>query len=303
MKLLRRLALWTGGVLVILAVVLLGSVAVDGWLGGGRLEAVTNLRVASAAGPEVRAYVARPASPGPHPAVIMIHEFWGLNADIVGKAEALAEAGYVVIAPDMFRGRTTSWVPSAIYQVVSTPQEQLVADLDAVYAWLEAQPDVQAERVGIMGFCFGGRTSLIYSLANTRLAATAILYGSLITKADQLRALPGPVLGIFGGADQSISVAEVRAFEAALNEAGVPNQITIYEGQPHAFVRSIGEIRQDGVQGQAWEQVVTFFDENLKGASTLRRPDPAAGAVPGLDWGYLLRLAYEHAFGTPAHLH
>ena len=302
MKIIKRIVLGLVTVLAALVAFLVGSVAVDALLGGGRLDALTNTDIPNANGPEIRAYVARPAAPGPHPTVIMIHEFWGLRPDIVGKAEALAQEGYVVVAPDLFRGSTTGWVPRAIYQVVSTPQEQIIDDLDAVFNWLSSQPDVKADRIATLGFCFGGGASLRYSLANNQLAGTVILYGSPIADAAQLKSLPGPVLGIFGGADQSISVSQVNAFEAGLNEAGVPNQITIYENQPHAFVKSIEEIRQGGPQGQAWDEVLAFLKETLQDeAGSNRRQVPPAQVVVSTDWRYWLMLVYEHTFGSGAH--
>lgn len=275
MRLLRKIVLWALGSVAALAVLLAASVVVDGLIGGGRLDALTNIRIANANGPSVRAYVARPSTPGPHPAVIMIHEFWGLRPDMIGKAEALAQAGYVVVAPDVFRGSSTGWVPRAIYQVISTPAAQVDADLDAVFDWLAAQGDVQPDKIAIMGFCFGGGTALRYSTHNPRLAATAMFYGAVITDPARLSALPGPVLGIFGGADNSIPVAEVRALEAALDQAGVPNQISIYDGQPHAFVKSIDEIRQGGPQQQAWDELLAFLRQSLQPAA--RTPfQPAA---------------------------
>ena len=104
-------------------------------------------------GPDVRAYVATPPGEGSFPVVIMIHEFYGLNQSIVGKAEGLAQEGYLVVAPDTFRGSTTAWIPRAIYQVVTNKPEQVNQDLDSVYAWIEAQPNAAADRVGIVGFC------------------------------------------------------------------------------------------------------------------------------------------------------
>src|SRR6185503_2647493 len=163
------------------------------------------------------------------PTVIMIHEFWGLNESITGKADLLAEEGYLVVAPDTFRGSTTGWLPRAIYQVVSSKPENINADLDSIYAWLESQLDVDPDRIAIAGFCFGGRTSLAYTLHNNQLAATVIFYGSPETNPDILKTLPGPVLGIFGSADPSIPVEQVNAFDAALTEAGVTHEITIYD--------------------------------------------------------------------------
>ncbi|OGO63961.1 MAG: hypothetical protein A2030_07030 [Chloroflexi bacterium RBG_19FT_COMBO_50_10] len=119
--------------------------------------------------------------------------------------------------------------------MVTIKPEQVNQDLDSVYAWIEAQPNAAADRVGIVGFCYGGRTSLSYSLHNDQLAATVIFYGSPITDPQVLQSLPGPVLGTFGGADNSIPVEDVHAFEAALVQTGIPNEVTLYEGQPHAF--------------------------------------------------------------------
>lgn len=122
-RLIRRILVGLLIAVVAIVVLVAGSILVDSLLGRGRLDAVTNTVIPNRDGSPVRAYVARPAAPGPHPGLVMIHEFWGLNEDIVGKADALAQEGYVVVAPDTFKGRTTGWVPSAIWQVVSTPAQ------------------------------------------------------------------------------------------------------------------------------------------------------------------------------------
>jgi carboxymethylenebutenolidase len=282
-------------------VILAGSIVVDGLGSAGRLAAVTNITIENPAGPVMRAYVARPAGAGPYPAVIMIHEFWGLNDSIRAKADLLAESGYVVVAPDVFRGGTAAWIPRAIYQVISTPAEQVNQDLDAVFAWLTAQPDVQADRVAIAGFCFGGRTSLLFSLHNPRLAGTVVFYGSPVTDAERLKSLPGPVLGIFGGADGSIPLDDVRAFEAGLQAAGVPHQISIYDGQPHAFVDSVEAIRAGGVQGQAWAEMLTFLEATVRGETISRRPAGPARADDFYGLRNLALLAFSHL--APGHSH
>jgi carboxymethylenebutenolidase len=233
----------------------------------------------------------------------MIHEFWGLNESIISKADLLAEAGYLVLAPDTFRGSTTGWVPRAIYQVITARPENINTDLDSVYVWLEAQPDIDPTRIAIAGFCYGGRTSLAYSLHNNRLAATVIFYGSPEIDPAILKTLPGPVLGIFGGADQSIPVEQVNAFDAALTKAGVSHEITIYDGQPHAFVIDAAGIKAGGAQGRAWEQMLAFLDANLKDKSTLGNEPAANDYRAPFAWEYYLMLVYEHAFGTASHVH
>ena len=304
MKTVKRILLGLLRLAMGLVILLAGSIAIDFAVGAERINAVTNTTIPGQNGrPDVRAYIAAPPGEGPFPVVIMIHEFYGLNESIVGKAEGLAQEGYLVVAPDTFRGSTTAWIPRAIYQVVTNKPEQVNQDLDSVYAWIEAQPNVAANRTGIVGFCYGGRASLNYSLHNGQLAATVIFYGSPITDPQVLRSLPGPVLGIFGGADNSIPVEDVHAFEAALDQAGIPNEITLFENQPHAFVTDIESIRSGGVQGQALGANDEFFEENLKQGAASLNPKPPQTYQDSLDWEYYLVVAYEHGFGTASHHH
>jgi carboxymethylenebutenolidase len=233
----------------------------------------------------------------------MIHEFFGLNESIVSKADLLAQEGYFVIAPDTFRGSTTAWIPRAIYQVITSQQADVNADLDSVYAWLESQSAVEQARVGVAGFCYGGRASLLYSLHNDKLAATVVFYGSSETDPAILKNLPGPVLGIFGGADQSIPLTEVDAFEKGLAAAGIEHKVTVYDGQPHAFVQDAAGIASGGAQAEAWNEMLAFLDANLKNGSSLN-PNAATLAYDlGFAWKYYALLVFEHAFGTASHVH
>jgi carboxymethylenebutenolidase len=301
MKLFKRIFLGILIVLVALVIFLVGSVPVDYAMGGDRVMSLANTVILGADGePDVLAYVAKPEGDGPFPTVIMIHEFYGLNESIIGKAEGLADEGYYVVAPDTFRGSTTSWIPRAIYQVISTKQEDVNADLDSVFAWLESQPEVVNDRIAISGFCYGGRASLLYSLHNNDLAATVVFYGSPETDPEVLMNLPGPLLGIFGGADQSISQEDVQAFENGLQAADVPHEITVYDGQPHAFVTDIESIRAGGVQGRAWEQMLGFLEENLKNGSSGQSGESISYNAT-FPWRYYTMLVYEHAFGSASH--
>jgi carboxymethylenebutenolidase len=303
MKWFKRIFL---GLLIAITVIILVtalSIPADGVLGKDRIDSVTNVTIPGInGGPDVKAYLAKPDGPGPFPVVIIIHEFFGLNESIVGKAEGLAEEGYYVIAPDTFRGSTTSWIPRAIYQVITNKPEQVNADLDSVYAWLESHPELDSDRIGIAGFCYGGRASLLYSLHNEGIAATVVFYGSPETDPEILKSLPGPVLGIFGGADMSIPVNEVKAFETGLNAAGIQNEITIYEDQPHAFVKDIHSIRAGGVQAEAWNQMLDFLEKNLKQEGSSRDISPST-RISKFPWHYYGMLVYEHAFGSASHMH
>lgn len=291
------------GLLAGLILLLALSIPIAGIGNAERIAALTNTTIPGInGGPEVRAFVARPAGEGPFPVVILVHEFFGLNKNITSMAAGLAEEGYIVIAPDTFRGQTTSWIPRAIYQVVTSNTQQVNADLDSVYAWLQTQPDADTTSTGIAGFCYGGRVSLLYSLHNSQMSATVIFYGSSETDPEVLKNLGGPVLGIFGGADTSIPLEEVAALEDGLKQAGVPHEITVYEGQPHAFMTNMEAIRAGGIQGQAWQQMLDFLEANLKNGSSSRNGQPIAFDT-GFDWQYYALLVFEHAFGTASHRH
>jgi carboxymethylenebutenolidase len=263
MRLLFRII---GGLLVALVAVVLAivvSVPIDRSLNRGKVITMTNTIITSSSG-NVNAFVISSQSTEKLPAVIMIHEFWGLKPEIVGKAEALSAEGYVVVAPDTFRGKTTSWLPSAIWNVISTPKENINTDLDVVFNWLEGQPNVDPTRIMVMGFCYGGGTSLLYSLHNPQIAATGIFYGNVGVDTTELTKLPGPVLGIFGEDDTSIPLEEVSTFETGLEQANIPNQITIYPDKGHAFVKSVEEIERDPVQQAAWHEFLEFARVNLQ---------------------------------------
>lgn len=244
------------------------SIPVDRWLARGTVERLANATVPGPDGP-LQAYVAVPwEGEGPFPVVVMIHEFWGLDEATIGKAELLAEDGYVVVAPDLMRGHTTRWLPSAIWQTIRTPDERVRADLDAVLAAafdLAPELAVDAERLAVMGFCFGGRHALRYALERPQVRATGVFYGNVPDDADALARLGGPVLGVFGAEDGSIPLAEVAAFERGLVAAGVEHEVRVFDGVGHAFVTTTDAIANDPVQGEAWELLRTFLRRTIGG--------------------------------------
>lgn len=304
MKLARRILGWVAMVIGVFIAGMAVLIVLDSVTGRDRLDEIANTTIPGLKGsPDVRAYVARPGGAGPQPTVIMIHEFFGLNADIVSKADLLAEEGYLVVAPDTFRGSTTSLIPRAIYQVITTKPEDVNTDLDSVFEWIESRPEADPDRIAILGFCYGGRASLAYSLHNDSVAATVIFYGFLETDPDILASLPGPVLGIFGGADGSIPVEDVNAFDRGLETAGILHQITIYEGQPHAFVGGADEIKAGGAQAEAWNEMLEFLDANLRDDASRIRIGNEPVSLPSFDFAYYLRLVYEHAFKPAGHVH
>ena len=304
MKLLQKIVLGILLFLFVTALTLFGSILFDGITGKDRLNSLVNTVIPGRnGGPDVLAYVAKPKGEGPYPVVVMIHEFYGLNESVVGRSDGLAKEGYVVIAPDTFRGSTTAFIPRAIYQVISTKPENVDQDLDTVYSWIKADEKLSKQPIAILGFCYGGRTSLNYSLHNPNLDATVVFYGSPVTDAAILQALPGPILGIFGGSDNSIAIEDVKAFETALNTAKIPNEISIYDGQPHAFVSDMETIEAGGAAGQAWQQMLRFLEINLSKEGTTTFSPMVSDYRSFFDWKYYALLAYEHSIGTASHVH
>jgi carboxymethylenebutenolidase len=262
---LLRIALGLIGMLVLVVVVLAGIIVYDTNF-GAEASTVTNATYPGQDGRTLQGYLAQPEGAGPHPAVLMLHEWWGLNEEIPHLADALASEGYVVLAPDLYRNRVATTVPGALWMRLTTPNEPIWADTDSALNYLRGLPNVDPDRVAPVGFCFGGQQSLQLGLRKPdELAAVVIFYGSLVTEPEELRPLQAaqPVLGIFGAEDDSIPLARVAAFESGLAEAGVQHQISIYDGVGHAFITD-ANYNQPGAPGEAWQELIAFLDEHVK---------------------------------------
>ncbi len=227
--------------------------------------AATNVSFQGPGGVALNGYLATPQSSGRGPAVLMIHEWWGLNRDITHLADALAAQGFTVLAADGYRGGLAKDAAGATKLVTQTPPQQVAGDLEAALACLKSLPSVDPARVASFGFCWGGTQSMYMGTRDPGLAAVVILYGpGPIQDAAKLGKMKeaGPVLGIFGQDDPNIPTAQVKGFEAALDAAGIANTITIYPGVGHAFVKTA--TYQDGKAAQqAWQQVVDFLRAKL----------------------------------------
>ncbi|MFC4359142.1 dienelactone hydrolase family protein [Halobium salinum] len=210
-------------------------------------------------------YLARPAENGTYPAVVMIHEWWGLNDNIRHMADVLAGHGYVVFAVDLYDGEVTTNASRAgelAGQVRDNPEEA-VAKMSRAVSGLRAMP-YTTDAVASLGWCFGGGQSLQLSLSDADLNATVVYYGSLVTDAETLQRVDGPVLGVFGAEDTSIPVATVREFDRTLDEVGVDHEIHVYEGAPHAFANPSGERFHPEATRDAWAKTLRFLEESLR---------------------------------------
>ena len=215
-------------------------------------------------GPAV-GFLAKPKKEGVYPAVVMIHEWWGLNDNIKEMARSLAAEGYVVLAVDLFEGKVGKDANEAreLTTKVRNNMARAITNMKAAVEFLKKQSNVNKELIASMGWCFGGQMSLQLAL-NEKLAATVIYYGSLETNATKLSVIKWPVLGIFGSLDTSIPVASVKEFEKSLNQLNIPNEIHIYEGVGHAFANPSGANYAPQQTKDAWEKTVEFLNKNLK---------------------------------------
>lgn len=210
-------------------------------------------------------FLAAPKKEGNYPAVVMIHEWWGLNDNIKEMARSLAAEGYVVLAVDLYNGKVGKNATEAgqLASQVRNNQAEAISNMKAAVQYLKSLGNVDDNRIASMGWCFGGAMSLQLAL-NEPLNATIIYYGSLEANATKLSVIKWPVLGIFGEKDTSIPVESVRKFEAALNELGIENEIHVYPNVGHAFANPSGMNYAPNETKDAWKKTVDFLDKHLK---------------------------------------
>lgn len=198
------------------------------------------------------------------PAVIMIHEWWGLNNHIKDMANLLAKEGYVVLAADLYNGKVAADPNEAgnLVQSVRANQENAITNLKAGVKYVSSLPIVDKSKIASIGWCFGGGQSLQLALnsQDQPLAATILYYGTpLVIEKSELSKIKWPVLGIFGDKDQAIPLKQINQFKAALDEIGITNEIHIYPGIGHAFANPSGDNYAPKETKDAWEKTLSFL--------------------------------------------
>src|SRR3984893_1113949 len=213
----------------------------------------------------VQGLIFTPAGKGPFPALIVIHEYWGLNDWVKEQAAKLAGEGYVALAIDLYRGKVATTPDMAHELMRGVPEDRAKRDLHAAFEFLQTQPNVKKDRIGSIGWCMGGGYSLDVALQEPTLAADVINYGHLATDPESLKKINAPILGLFGGQDQGIPPDDVRKFEAAMKQQGKKIDVKIYDDAGHAFENPNNKTgyRPDDA-ADAWKRTVSFLAENLK---------------------------------------
>jgi carboxymethylenebutenolidase len=224
---------------------------------------------------EIPAYRAMPASGGPFPTILVVHEIFGVHEHIKDICRRLAKAGYFAVAPYLYAregdvaGKTD--IKDVLAIVRKVPEPQVASDLDATVAWAKSTGQADTSRLGITGFCWGGRQVWLYAAHNPNLKAGVAWYGPLqIPKSDNAPVNPpqlvaqmnAPVLGLYGGADQNITADQVEAMRAAIKAAGKSSEIIVYPGTPHGFNADYRPSYRPKEAKDGWARMLAWFKKN-----------------------------------------
>ena len=216
------------------------------------------------------AYVARPKDGGRGPAILVIQEAFGLNDHIKDVTRRIAGEGYTALAPDVYwrggKGRAVGYddLPAAIGMMQALKDTEVVADLAGAIAWLEKQPSVRADRIGITGFCMGGRISYLAACElPDKIRAAVPFYGGGIP-VDKTPKLRSPVLAFFGEKDAFIPLDSVERLKAEAKRHGKQVEVVVYPGAHHGFFCNERASYQAAAAKDAWERLKKFFAAHLK---------------------------------------
>lgn len=221
-------------------------------------------------------YLCRPATGGPYPAVIVIMEAFGLNGHIKHVAERIAREGYVSMAPDLYYRFGSPVVPyedipKAIDYLQKLEDSKVMAEIGAVIAHLESLTEVRADRIGITGFCLGGRMTFLAACQHApEIRAAVSFYGGGIAAeapnaplnfAEKIR---GPILCFFGETDPLIPLGQVRKIEETLKRLGKTFEVKVYPGAGHGFFCDERGSYHAEAARDAWEKTRAWFGKHLK---------------------------------------
>jgi carboxymethylenebutenolidase len=224
-----------------------------------------------APGGEIPAYRAMPAKGKNLPTILVVHEIWSVHEHIKDVCRRFAKEGYLAVAPDLYarQGDVSKYKENKeiLANVVSKVADaQVMSDLDATAAWA-AKNNGNAEKLGITGFCWGGRITWMYTAHNPRVKAAVAWYGPLVRSyhegdkapIDLVEKVNAPVLGLYGGADAGIPNDTVERMNAALKKAGKKSMIHLYPDTPHAFHADYRPSYRKEAAADGWKRALEWF--------------------------------------------
>ena len=224
-------------------------------------------------GQDMDLYASIPSGSGPFPAVVVIQAAGGVNDFITSISDRFAEEGYVVVAPDLFHRITDPSVTDGITKAGQLADAEIVADVNATVEFLRNHSAVDGERVGITGFCMGGRATWLAAATNRYFKAASPFYGGNIMVprggADRSplqlsKGINCPILFHFGELDSNPSQEDMRTLDDELTRLGKPHQFFTYPGADHAFMDYTGDRYHREASETSWPRTLEFFAKHLK---------------------------------------
>ena len=225
---------------------------------------------------EIPAYRAMPATGENFPVVLVVQEIFGVHEHIQDICRRFAKLGYLAIAPEMFARQGDVSKMSNIQEIISkvvskVPDAQVMSDLDATVAWAEKSAKGNIDKLGITGFCWGGRVTWLYSAYNPRVKAGVAWYGRLVGEPkpltpknpiDLAAQLKVPILGLYGGSDDGIPVATVEQMREALKAGNSGSEIIVYPDTPHAFHADYRPSYRKEQAQDGWKRLQAWFKQH-----------------------------------------
>jgi len=227
---------------------------------------------------QVPIYEARPSAAGQYPVLLVIPEIFGMHEHIKDVARRFAKEGFLSITfePYAREGGVLHLpdMPSVRKVVDAVPDMRVLADLDALAAYAKQHPAARPDRIGVTGFCRGGMYTLLYAAHNPELKAAVAWYGPIKPEKkpgirtagplDVAAHIKTPLLGLYGGEDLGIPIADVKEMEAAVKEGGGTAEFVIYAGAPHAFFADYRPSYRSDAAKDAWNRCLAWFNKYLK---------------------------------------
>jgi carboxymethylenebutenolidase len=249
---------------ILAGVLLVGLVAALVVVRGDEPKTET-IQIPNGTGGPLSGFLATPPKPGRYPALVVIHEWWGLTDWVKEETTKLAGQGYVALAVDLYRGKVATDPEEAHELMRGLAQDRAVSDLEAGFAYLSARNDVDRYHIGSIGWCMGGGYSLQLAIHERHLAACVVNYGALPTDPNDIQQIGAPVLGNFGAEDRGITPDDVHAFEKSMQGLNRRIDVKIYDGAGHAFENPTNTTgyRPDAA-ADAWARTITFLGKSLK---------------------------------------
>jgi carboxymethylenebutenolidase len=225
-------------------------------------------------GGSIPGYRAMPDAGGPFPTILVVQEVFGVHEHIKDICRRLAKVGYFAVAPALFAREGDvvgmSDIKQIIQVVAKVPERQVASDLDATAAWARSTGRADTSKLGIVGFCWGGRQVWLYAAHNPKLKAGVSWYGVLQrpkndlapdNPIDLVQRINAPILGLYGGADPGIPVAQIDAMQTALKAAGKPSEIIIYPDTPHGFNADYRPSYRPQQARDGWTRMLGWFKQ------------------------------------------